>query len=291
MKVTFFHRGGPEMASYRYRAQIPARELGASLNQGWLASEVFIYAKPSAAELVEAKWLQKAGGKIVADFCDDHFDHPHYMEFLELADAVTCPTKEMARIIKNLGRDADVIFDPYEFPEALPHMNDKVLWFGHGSNFAPLQRILGEFDNDLTVVSNLPLAMPWSLETLRAQFHAHGIMILPAGSAYKSANRAVEAIRQGCFVVAEPHPSLEGFEGIWLGDIPEGIAWASTNPSKAYEWTQRAQKYVKERFSPQTQASAWKKLFEKVKSPSTSGAGNATGMAGSTSMDSILEPT
>lgn len=290
MRITFFHRGGPEIASYRYRAQIPARELGACLNQGWLTSEVFVYAKPLEGELIEARWLKASGKKIVVDFCDDHFDDPHYMEFLSLADAVTCPTRDMARIMKNLGRDAEIILDPYEFPEVLPHMNDKVLWFGHRSNFPALQRILDKFDNDLTVISNLPLAMPWSLETMREQFYLHGIVVMPAGASYKSPNRVVEAVRQGCFVVAEPHPALEGFEGIWIGDIPEGITWASHYPSEAYEWTQRAQKYVKERYSPQTQASAWKTLFEKMKSPCTSEAANATGMDGSM-LTSILERT
>jgi hypothetical protein len=57
------------------------------------------------------------GAWVIVDFCDDHFDWVHYKEALRIADAVTCPTETMAKIIKEHGRDATVIGDPYEYPE------------------------------------------------------------------------------------------------------------------------------------------------------------------------------
>jgi hypothetical protein len=65
------------------------------------------------------------GAWVIVDFCDDHFDWVHYKEALRLADAVTCPTETMAKIIKEHGRDATVIGDPYEYPEAKPHCNGR----------------------------------------------------------------------------------------------------------------------------------------------------------------------
>jgi hypothetical protein len=63
----------------------------------------------------------------------------------------------------------------------------------------------------LRVVSNFEGAIPWSKETMLEEFARADIVVIPTTASYKSANRAIEAIRQGCFVVAEPHPALEGF--------------------------------------------------------------------------------
>jgi hypothetical protein len=53
-------------------------------------------------------------------------------------------------------------------------------------------------------------------------------VVIPATAPYKSANRAIEAIRQGCFVVAEPHPALEGFP-IYIGNIKHAIRQRKPN--------------------------------------------------------------
>jgi hypothetical protein len=219
----------------------------------------------------------------------DHFDQQLYQRMLQYADYVTCPTEAMKARIAH--PDVTVILDPYEFDEEAPHCNgNKVLWFGHGTNFKTLIPLLPQIFAPLTVVSNIPLAMPWSLETMVEQFALNDIVILPATADYKSPNRAVEAIRQGCFVVAEPHPALTDFPGIWIGDIPKGIEWASQNPLQANAWTRRAQKWVKEKYSPRIQADAWKSLFTRAKSRSTSEAAASTGRAGSESM-TVAQPT
>jgi hypothetical protein len=280
MKVSFIHGGGEAMASYRYRASIPARELGASVND--LNADILVFTKPMEKDVDIALAAEKAGKTIIADFCDPHFERREYRELCALADYVTCTTSVMAAIInaKFIG-DATVIPDTYEFPEVEPHCRgNRSLWFGHGSNFPSLARVLPQVSCPLIIVSNLPMARPWSTETMYREFADADIVLLPATEAYKSPNRAMEAIRQGCFVVAEPQPAVNEIPGIWVGEIGEGIEWASQNQSRANERTKQAQAYIKEKFSPQTQACAWKRLFDRVKSDSISGAVMSTGTDG-----------
>jgi hypothetical protein len=270
------------MASYRYRAAIPACELGVSLND--LSADILVFCKPQPAELDEVIEAKMSGKVVVVDFCDDHFDLlPYYREFALESHFLTAPTEEMARRI--ILEPVEVIPDPYEFPEAAPHCDGiKLLWFGHSVNFSSLLRALPSLNGyPLQVVSNVEGTMPWSHKAMLEQFAKADIVVLPAVAPHKSCNRAVEAVRQGCFVVAEPHPSLEEFAGIWIGDIKEGVEWTRNNLKEASERTREAQRWVQSKFSPATQASAWKSLFEKARSPSSSEVERSSGRAGSTS--------
>lgn len=280
-RVSFIHGGGPSMASYRYRAEIPAKETGASIND--LTAGTLVFAKPTPEDLWEMGKAKARGARVIVDFCDDHFDWMHYQEALRLADLVTCPTEKMAEIIKGHGREAVVIPDPYEYPELLPHCDGtNLLWYGHAVNRASLQRILPDLDGyPLRVVSNFGGTIPWSPETMLREFVTADMVVIPKTDEYKSCNRAIEATRQGCFVVAEPHPSLNHFPGIWVGGIKEGIEWARQNPQAARQWTQSAQEYVKARFSPQTVASAWRSV---IQSGLTLDVEKSDGLAGSMSI-------
>jgi uncharacterized Rossmann fold enzyme len=253
-RTSFIHWGNESAASWRYRAKIPAGDW-ASLND--LTADTLIFAKPQANELMDMARAKARGAWVVVDFCDDHFDWPHYQEALRLADAVTCATTEMAKRIKELGKDAIVIADPYEYPEMPPHCNGvNLLWYGHHVNRDSLQRILPDLKGyPLRVVSNFDGAIPWSKETMLEEFARADIVVIPATAPYKSANRAIEAIRQGCFVVAEPHPALEGFP-IYIGNIKEGIEWTKQQDMTAL--ITKAQKFVMAEFTPQTLIDKWK---------------------------------
>lgn len=262
------------MASFRYRAQIPGRELGWLVND--LNARTVILAKPSPFE------ASLFGRTVIVDYCDDHFDRfPHYREFLKRADAVTCPTEAMRERILSLGRSAVVVPDPYEYPELSPHCRGgNLLWFGHQTNLYSLQRVLPELaGQSIRVVTNAPGAIPWSFGGMFQEFLYADIVILPATKGYKSPNRAVEAIRQGCFVVAEPHPSLDEFP-VWKGNIQEGVEWTRANLDKANEMTREAQRFVSERYAPRTAALAWRSAVESV---STSGLEESVGRGGSLS--------
>jgi hypothetical protein len=249
--ISFIHAGGPQMASYRYRVQIPAKSLDAEINK--YPADILIFAKPQPNEVDLARRAQSEGHKVVVDFCDDHFGLPHYKQMATIADLVTCSTPVLA---ERLFRPAYVVPDTYEFGELKPCIVGRnLLWFGHSSNFHSLVK-LGDV-GALRVVSNLAGAIPWSLDTLRQELAYADIVLMPATAAYKSPNRTLEAIRMGCFVVAEPHPAINDFP-IWIGDIKEGIEWATKNPEQANQMTLLAQEFIREKYSPAIQASAWK---------------------------------
>lgn len=267
--VSFMHSGGADMASFRYRAAIPARELGVGLND--TSADILIFSKPVVNDLHIARTAKDAGKKIVVDFCDDHFDWDLYQQMPLLADVIVCPTAAMQEIIrKEFGKMAVVIDDPHEFEQETPHCaGTNLLWFGHASNLHSLRRIRDKLTPyDLRIVSNSEGCMPWSLDAMRAHFKWADIFVLPATKDYKSCNRAVEAIRQGCFVVAESHPSLVDIPGIYIGDIDEGIEWAKLHPLTANQRTKEAQKYVAKRFAPKTVASAWRQIIQDLSSTS-----------------------
>jgi hypothetical protein len=255
--ISFIHYGGPQMASYRYRVQIPAKSLGAQINQ--YPADILIFSKPQPGEVGLARRAQADGYKVVADFCDDHFECDHYQEMALLADLVVCPTQTLADLIECCFPACDfirVVPDTYEFQEFAPHCNGtNLLWFGHNVNAESLRGM--DHGYPMRVVSNLPGAIPWSLETLCDELLRADIVLMPATSKYKSPNRTLEAVRMGCFVVAEPHPAINDFP-IWIGDIKEGIAWASQNPQKANQMIRQAQAFVREKYSPAIQADAWR---------------------------------
>lgn len=251
--ISFIHRGGPNMASYRYRAEIPARTLVAKLNA--YPADIMIFAKPMPGDPELARLCKLQKSKIVADFCDDHFDEPIYQQMLDIADVVTCSTPKLA---ERLDCDSHIVPDCFEFQEEAPHCNGRnLLWFGHAVNYQSIAKLNIE---GVRIVCNKEGCIPWSLLTMREEFARADIVLLPRTADYKSPNRAIEAIRQGCFVVAEPHPALRDFP-IWIGDIQEGIEWAASNPDQANAMTKQAQAFVSEWYSPAMQAAAWRKAL------------------------------
>lgn len=274
MSVSFIHHGGPAMASYRYRAQMPARALGASLNDP--SAEVLIFAKPQPEDVEVAARVRADGRVVIVDICDDHLDAPHYQDLIAVASAVTCSTEELAsRIARQFGRAATIIDDPYEQPEVPPHGSGRhVLWFGHASNLDSFRRVIGDLpDFAIMVVTNAPGYRAWSPDAMREAWAWADAVMLPATVTYKSANRAVESIRQGCFVVAEPHPAIRDIPGIWIGNIREGLEWAVSNWPEANQRTKQAQDDVRTRYAPAIQASAWNRLLQTVSAPLTLAAG------------------
>lgn len=284
MTLSFFHAGNASMASYRYRAQIPAQALEATLNDE--SADVWILAKPDADSLALMERAHRQGKRFIVDICDAHLQQPLYRALIQQADQVTASTPFLASLIRDDLRqdDVQVIDDPYEFPERPPHMQGRrVLWFGHPTNYYSLEPWLPHLtDYDLRVMTNKPGCVPYSLDGLHAEFAQADIVILPETAPYKSANRAVEAIRSGCFVVADYHPALTEIPGIWTGHIVKGLAWATQHPSMCREQLTQSQAYVRDRYSPERVANAWKMLV--MGSMSISAVDTSPGRAGSISM-------
>ncbi len=68
----------------------------------------------------------------------------------------------------------------------------------------------------------------------------------------KSANRVIDSLMSGRFVITTPLASYEEFAPYtWQGDYIEGIKWACANPSKVIEMITAGQKYTEEHYSAQ----------------------------------------
>lgn len=256
MKVTFAHFG-EEVASSRLRAIIPQEALGRiGVEKG---KDVLVYGKHFVTE-AQLKHFKRH----IYDICDDHFDTPdlkdYYLKHCELADALTCNSEAMRDRIKQVtGRDAFVIAEPYESPELSPSIGEKLLWYGHSTNFKDLERISPSLKHPLLALSNHPDSAEWSMESQRQALKSDCIVIIPTGkSLCKSENRMVEAVRNGKYVCAEYLPAYEKFSQFFdLGNIPEHIDRALSNPKDSLERVRAAQEFINDRYSPETIANQW----------------------------------
>lgn len=268
MRISYCFPSSPGLASWRYRINIPARELMNKGHECWEGADgdIVYFAKHFDSEDLEiAEECSNAGQKVVFDCCDDHFKGPyaqHYRRMISISDAVTCPTYEMQKIVKrNTGRDAVVITDPYEYPEAEPKApGRKLFWFGHQSNLHTLKDLNLE-GYQLGVLTG----EHWSYDNMLKGFGDTDMVIIPTNplKQYKSPNRMVEAIRQGHYVLAGPMPAYEDY-GMWIGDLKEGADWALEHPEEVRKAILDGQKIVKEKHSPSVVAAQWESLFNKV---------------------------
>jgi glycosyltransferase involved in cell wall biosynthesis len=256
MNVTFAHYG-ESVASSRLRAIIPQEALERiGVKKG---KDTLVYGKHFVTDEQLTHFKRK-----IYDVCDDHFENPelkdYYLKHCESADSVTCNSEAMRdRIRQVTGRDAFIVNEPYESKELPPKIGDKLLWYGHSSNFKDLERISPFLKHPLLALSNHPDSAGWSLDMQRQALMTDCIVIIPTGkSLCKSENRMVEAIRNGKYVCAEHLPAYEKFSQFFdLGDIPEHIDRALSNKKDSLERVRAAQEFISDRYSPKTIAKQW----------------------------------
>lgn len=240
---------GPNIASSRLRAAIPQRELAKlGMSKG---SDILVYGKHLVPMQV-AKRYQKR----VFDICDDHFGDQfaaYYLEHATKADLVTCNSEAMKDIIRqHTGRIATVIPDPYESDEREPGIGNGLLWFGHQSNLPDLHPYLDLKPEILT-------GNDWSRDRQLAALEKCEAVIIPTGkSMAKSANRLIEAVMNGRFVVANWLPAYDEFKPwMWVGDIRDGVDWVSHYPKEAVKRVGFCQEYIRDKYSPETIGKQW----------------------------------
>ena len=277
MNVTFVHRGGPVMASYRYRCEIPGRELekhGHTVEFNGGEAHVCVFSKPVLNDLTVAKIAKDNGCVIVADIGDDHFDHEEmgyiYQQMLRIADQSVAPTAVMAEKHKQYTDiEPIVIPDPYELPRVPPHANgDKMMWFGGNWNLKDIRPYLDSLP-ELTIVTGPevhPLTnwIQWSPEAQAEALLNHNLVLLPhrPGVEYKTANRLINAIQAGCFPICDPHPSYDEFEDfIWTSGVATGLRWAQENRLMLNDNLDKAQAYVEKNYSPEVIGNKWNDLI------------------------------
>lgn len=278
VKSVFVHRMGADFASYRYRAAIPAEQVGGTVNGG--EGHVYIFSKPTPDDVKLAKECKAEGVKVVADLGDDHFRHavwgPIYVEMAKLCDALVTPTENMAgRIMKYIGRKADVVIpDPYEEPYCAPHANgaERMLWYGNACNLGDIRPLLSFLKGaDLTILTGSNHRhtfdyVKWSKPAQTEHLQKTQLVLIPVrkGVEYKSPNRLVNAIRSGCFVVGSEHPSHMEFKRYsWVGNTLTGIRWAQHFQDELNDIVAEGQVYI-EKFSPANVGKQWAQLLDSL---------------------------
>jgi len=228
---------------------------------------------------------------IIFDICDSHFNADnigsYYKEMVKLADIVVCSTEKMKEVVQKhcsdseQGRNPWVILDSYEFPERTPRFNweqsdiTSILWYGHPTNIKHLQRVWNDLGgSNLMIITKEGVQLevdgkpfpivPYSIDSLLWGFAQCDITIIPnAGSnSAKGANRMIESIRQGVFVVAEPMPAYEEFrDWMYIGEIKEGIEWCRQNKAELQGRIQKAQEYIIKEYNPTKTGERWQRLI------------------------------
>jgi hypothetical protein len=277
--------------SFRLRADLVSRELRGFGHQ--------VYVGPTLQEdrdvLIRTKlWsgtpeaLQEArdrGQAVIFDLCDDHSSREGWADqvrqIIQAADLLTVGSPYIANLYRErFGRDAAVIEDAYEEPEAPAVFNPgerlKVLWFGHASNAKPLLALAPEIEKlgVLRTVCNVNLpgvdCRQWSPDAQEEGLSWCDVVVIPVNrepgdkmpnGLAKTAARVVGALRRGRFPITERIDSYEQFEKwIWLGGIIEGLEWVQKQDR--WDITQRistAQAYVRANFSPRHVARQWER--------------------------------
>lgn len=276
MKITFVSRG-LDMASTRYRAVLPAMALQNRGHEITRDGDVLVFSKSQVDDEVLALYKRR-----VYDICDDNFDcpkrGPEYVAFAKGAHAVTVNSNVMRFIVhKKTGRVATVIPDPYEHEEWEPTWGEGLLWFGHWTNVKDLARS----GLEATIVTNpdqIPevsptrdyladkRVLPWSAEVMDEAFKSHALVVIPTGrSMAKSANRLIESVRAGKFVVAEPLPAYEEFSRwMWVGELQKGVEWALANHRACMDRVEECQDYIRDRYSPDRIGALWEKVLSSI---------------------------
>lgn len=256
MDVTFASFGD-HIASSRLRAIIPQKELAKyGVKQGF---DALVYGK----HIITKKQTRRFKKRIF-DICDDHFQNEYlgdyYRSHCEDADAITCNSDTMARIIKtHTGRDSTVIPDPYEAPEKPAGVGDGYLWFGHETNLPDVE--------PYAWITKYQTGAEWTLEGQRKAIQSCAAVVIPTNlnRPAKSANRLIEAVRNGRFVIAGYLPAYHEFSPyMYIGDIEEGRGWFERHTEEAIKRVRNCQDYIRERYSPETIAKQWLEVLERV---------------------------
>lgn len=266
MKVSFLGRQ-LEMASTRYRVVLPAMALTRLGVEVTKDAETLIFGK----DKVDPELLSKYPKRIY-DVCDDNIDcavrGEEYRRHIANSHLVTCNSDVMRFVIhRKCNRIATVIPDPYEHDEWEPSWGENLLWFGHSVNVKDLIRVLPGLPPVTAITSGtsrLESFVEWSPEAVDDGLRKCAVVILPTGRAItKSANRLIESVRAGKFVVAEPLPAYEEFAHLmWVGDLHKGVEWALRNKDECLKRVRACQDYIRHRYSPMRIGEMWLKAIK-----------------------------
>jgi hypothetical protein len=200
------------------------------------------------------------------------------------------------------GRDSIVMPDPFERPKLEPTFNPgreiKLLWFGSQSSFKflpvveiwqRLEKEIGNYKYTMISAKTDRLISKMSLRQAKGQISGINfdkldmqewtwerqgqllsecdIVLMPVltdnlRTDTKSANRVIDSLISGRFVITTPLASYEEFAPYtWQGDYIEGIKWALKNPVEVQERIRQGQKHTEENYSARVLS---KKFIEEI---------------------------
>ena len=227
-----------------------------------------------------------------------------YRHMIEAADGVVTNTPTMAQRIEHFtGRHAAVIGDPFEGPGGEADFSPgpesvRLLWFGHEQNFDTFISAIPYFNAASTVRALDVTAMtgpidginetlvefnaktqfpvhlryePWSVAATWQALQNTDIVVIPSAASEahqtKSANRVIETLHAGRFVVAHRVPAYNEFRNYtYLGeDLSAGITWAVRHPQEAWTRIAQGQRAVNEDYAPAIIGRKWLKLFTEMR--------------------------
>jgi hypothetical protein len=266
--------------------------------------------------------LQSQGIKVLADFCDDHFDREldgrYWRALARTVDVCVAGSDAMAaRITSVTDRPVVVVGDPVASPWSRARVFKgaksgiglgrwhpfgtqaprrlQLVWYGHPSNWAafkgwaeklasaqglpplmfwvvssPLPAMLSHVDqfNLLHASTSRMELVPWSEQGQWDVLAGAEVVLLPAGlddprKSVKTANRLIDGLHAGCYVVASPVPSYLAYaDHVSLTDDPvTAIRAYLGNPDQFLQKAQQGQAVVKALASSEAIARQWVTAF------------------------------
>lgn len=263
------------MASYRLRTQIPSAYCNYPSRVNATGTDIAVFSKPHPDDAMLLHHMKGQGTKIVVDICDDHFKHKDlgqlYEEFCRDADAVVCPTEEMARRIHEyVQKEAHIIPDSWE-NRGLPHAEgEKFLWLGHQLNLneiLPYKQMLLRYDMTYCTGPNDVLeCVPWSTSMQGQVLAQSNVVLLPnKEETYKSANRLINAVMAGCFVIGSKIVINREFKHFcYLGPVKGGLQFVQGYKSELNALVREGQRYIQMNYSPEIIGRKWQSVFDSI---------------------------
>ena len=199
---------------------------------------------------------------------------------------------------EHTGRDSIVIPDPCERPELAPAFDNRqpiqLLWFGSGASlkfvdwvtlWQRLEREIGNYHFTMVTAKAERITnkmkerqrrgvfsginfdkisiLDWTWELQGEKMQDCDIVLMPVESQNhrtdtKSANRLIDGLISGKFVVTSPLASYVEFDAYtWQQDYIAGIKWAQAHPDQVLERIAQGQQYTKQNYSPNVIAQRW----------------------------------
>jgi glycosyltransferase involved in cell wall biosynthesis len=207
---------------------------------------------------------------------------------------------------ENTGRDSTIIPDPYERPvlepKFAPGQDIKILWFGSSASlkFFPMVTLWQGLEKEIknyhfTMVtakaerilkkmqdrqargafsgvnfSRISI-LDWNWDLQGQYLKDSDLVLMPVQTDNyrtdtKSANRLIDSLVSGKFVVTSPLASYVEFDPYtWQQDPMAGIKWAVQNPALAQQRIVNGQQYTVANYSPEVIAQKWLETFNDIR--------------------------